>query len=330
MQGRECKFVSVRIEDCQTYGLKIVNATNGAALNRFISCDFDRNGGGASAEANVVIPQNDVTGYANGSMFVGCWFDRFGDNVPCLDLGTSAHVAACWFQSRDYAGIKLRGSGSRLRITACSIDSTSSAHVLIDLAAGALPQYINMTSTVVDGQMQFNGNLYNARILDGGTEITALGSDLVRRFTTTAGVDRFDVGPVLRTAGSTPNITSGETYGDFQFFNLDNSGAGPNIAARIRAVSNTASGAGGRLVFSTSVGTEPESSVALDVVQIDSIGDLHPSTDGGSDLGTGLFKWQTVHANSYRVGGVAGASGSFTTTDGKTVTVTNGIIISIV
>lgn len=35
-------------------------------------------------------------------------------------------------------------------------------------------------------------------------------------------------------------------------------------------------------------------------------------------------------AASFKVGGVAGASGSFTTVDGKTVTVTNGIITSIV
>lgn len=37
-----------------------------------------------------------------------------------------------------------------------------------------------------------------------------------------------------------------------------------------------------------------------------------------------------IDAGSYSVGGVAGASGSFTTNDGKTVTVTNGIITSIV
>jgi hypothetical protein len=38
----------------------------------------------------------------------------------------------------------------------------------------------------------------------------------------------------------------------------------------------------------------------------------------------------TFDANAYKVAGVAGATGSFTTTDGKTVTVTNGIITAIV
>lgn len=37
----------------------------------------------------------------------------------------------------------------------------------------------------------------------------------------------------------------------------------------------------------------------------------------------------TFDANAYKVGGTAGVSGSFTTTDGKTVTVTNGIVTSI-
>jgi len=37
-----------------------------------------------------------------------------------------------------------------------------------------------------------------------------------------------------------------------------------------------------------------------------------------------------VDATSYSVGGVPGASGTFTTTDGKTVTVVNGIVTSII
>jgi hypothetical protein len=38
----------------------------------------------------------------------------------------------------------------------------------------------------------------------------------------------------------------------------------------------------------------------------------------------------TVNATAYSVGGTAGVSGTFTTVDGKTVTVTNGIITSII
>lgn len=52
---------------------------------------------------------------------------------------------------------------------------------------------------------------------------------------------------------------------------------------------------------------------------------------GGDAQGSGLVKsYDPFDAPSYKVGGVAGASGSFTTVDGKTVTVTNGIITSIV
>jgi len=38
----------------------------------------------------------------------------------------------------------------------------------------------------------------------------------------------------------------------------------------------------------------------------------------------------TVNATDYSVGGTAGASGTFTSVDGKTVTVVNGIITSII
>jgi hypothetical protein len=48
-------------------------------------------------------------------------------------------------------------------------------------------------------------------------------------------------------------------------------------------------------------------------------------TTGDLNASTG-----NVNASSYSVSGSAGASGSFTTTDGKTVTVTNGLITSIV
>jgi len=49
------------------------------------------------------------------------------------------------------------------------------------------------------------------------------------------------------------------------------------------------------------------------------------------EVGTGIADiLGTANAVAYQVGGVAGASGTFTTTDGKTVTVTNGLITSIV
>lgn len=55
---------------------------------------------------------------------------------------------------------------------------------------------------------------------------------------------------------------------------------------------------------------------------------FYPSTP--KDLGLSFAPWQNVHANQYHADGNAGASGTFTTNDGKTVTVTAGIITSIV
>jgi len=54
---------------------------------------------------------------------------------------------------------------------------------------------------------------------------------------------------------------------------------------------------------------------------------------GGNNVATVSTSGMTIvgftDSTSYKVGGVAGASGSFTTSDSKTVTVTNGIITAI-
>jgi hypothetical protein len=313
LKGREGKFTNVRIEDCNTFGLKLINSPSGSALNRFIGCDFYRNGGGGVADsANVIIPANDAGGYANGTMFVSCWFDRFGDNVPCLDLGTSAHLASCWIQGRSYAGIKLRGDGVRLRLAACSVDSTSSDHVLIECVDGALPQYINSASSTVDGKLAVGGNIYSAASVVGGLTTSLEGASLVRAFYTGDESVRMDVNKALRIKGTTPNITSGETYADLQFYNTDTSAAAPNVAARIKATSNTSTGAGGRIVFCTSLGTELEGIDAPDVVQIDGTGNLHPVTDNLVSLGTSALRWVTVFANKFALGSgtAAWSSGS--------------------
>lgn len=62
------------------------------------------------------------------------------------------------------------------------------------------------------------------------------------------------------------------------------------------------------------------------------IGFSHDATDGYINVGTGDVK---INANvnavsGYKINGTPGVSGSFTTSDGKTVTVTNGLITSIV
>ncbi len=54
-------------------------------------------------------------------------------------------------------------------------------------------------------------------------------------------------------------------------------------------------------------------------------------TDAGAVTGvTTVVASSTADFSGYKVGGVSGATGTFTTVDLKTVTVTNGIIVSIV
>ena len=57
---------------------------------------------------------------------------------------------------------------------------------------------------------------------------------------------------------------------------------------------------------------------------------LSPTVTNTYDSGGAANQWKEVHAESYVTNGNAGATGSFTTADAKTVTVENGIITSIV
>ena len=57
---------------------------------------------------------------------------------------------------------------------------------------------------------------------------------------------------------------------------------------------------------------------------------IDPDENGSGKVLIGATADDEIDAGSYSVGGVAGVSGSFTTTDGKTVTVTNGLVTSIV
>jgi hypothetical protein len=58
---------------------------------------------------------------------------------------------------------------------------------------------------------------------------------------------------------------------------------------------------------------------------------LFPTTTGGTALGLTSREFSEVNSQSYKTsGGLTGASGSFTSSDGKTITVTNGIITGIV
>lgn len=57
---------------------------------------------------------------------------------------------------------------------------------------------------------------------------------------------------------------------------------------------------------------------------------FYPAGAGLTDLGLASLPWRTVYAGKYAAGGSVGVSGTYTTADGKTVTVTGGIITEIV
>lgn len=57
---------------------------------------------------------------------------------------------------------------------------------------------------------------------------------------------------------------------------------------------------------------------------------LFPTDVDLTDLGLASRPWRAVYAGGYVANGAAGVSGTYTTADGKTVTVTGGIITAIV
>ena len=61
------------------------------------------------------------------------------------------------------------------------------------------------------------------------------------------------VKPIIRLTG-TGNNTLNTNFGEIQFYNRDESGDGPNVAASIHAQSHSSTGSGGSLVFSTEFG----------------------------------------------------------------------------
>ena len=72
------------------------------------------------------------------------------------------------------------------------------------------------------------------------------------------------------------------------------------------------------------------------------VGELYPYPADTYDIGGTIYRWRDLHLSrnayvagfvdgaSFKVGGVAGVDGTFESADGKTVTVSKGIITSIV
>lgn len=84
-----------------------------------------------------------------------------------------------------------------------------------------------------------------------------------------------------------------------------------------------------RLDFATLNHAAGELSPTVKVI-IEPEGHITPAVDNAASIGSASNTWGSVYANTYFSGAGEGASGSFTTADGKTVTVSGGIITSIV
>jgi len=59
-------------------------------------------------------------------------------------------------------------------------------------------------------------------------------------------------------------------------------------------------------------------------------GDIKTQSNNSYDIGEAGFSPRAIYSNKYYIGSVSGVSGSFTSVDGKTVTVTGGLVTSIV
>jgi len=130
--------------------------------------------------------------------------------------------------------------------------------------------------------------------------------------------------PVMVIFNDVTSQTAGNILGRMSFYNRDASGGAEGESAAIEGrVENTVGGSA--LVFSTGTGTTLTARC-----RIDRMGNILPESDNAYTLGNSSLEWSEVHSESYNTNGLAGATGSFTTTDGKTVTVTNGIITAIV
>lgn len=122
--------------------------------------------------------------------------------------------------------------------------------------------------------------------------------------------------------------TSTIPTGDFSIYNPSTRanhfsgslGIGTTVADKKLEI-NSATGNNLRLTYNDSNGSAAN---YVDLL-VSSSGDLTVTPSGGDMTLAG-----TLDVTAYKVGAVAGASGTFTTADAKTVTVTNGLITSIV
>jgi len=77
----------------------------------------------------------------------------------------------------------------------------------------------------------------------------------------------------LRISGTSGNVAD-TNFAGIEFYNLDSSAAGPNVASFIEARAQTSTGAGGELVFATLPSTASEGARAIERLRIDASGNV--------------------------------------------------------
>jgi len=85
----------------------------------------------------------------------------------------------------------------------------------------------------------------------------------------------------LRISGTSGNVAD-TNFAGIEFYNLDSSAAGPNVASFIEARAQTSTGAGGELVFATLPSTASEGDRAIERLRIDASGNVGIGTDSPS------------------------------------------------
>ncbi|MDX9694598.1 MAG: glycosyl hydrolase family 28-related protein [Bacteroidales bacterium] len=209
--------------------------------------------------------------------------------------------------------------------------------VRASIYGGYITGYVNIAETLNGGEVTF----FNTQKQSG-----------VLFFPTTSSGSVFDNGAVkLDTSVSTP-ISSGDTG-----YSLYPSGSEVNASSSTDATpihkTSKAASAGSSKHYEFYSGTTLAGSIIIDSnnevrlmanntsgrvclvepggQRLDVLsGFVRPSTDNTVSLGSTGNRWANIYAAQYYAGSnVSGKSGTFTTTDGKTITVTNGIITGI-
>lgn len=130
--------------------------------------------------------------------------------------------------------------------------------------------------------------------------------------------------------GTTVNVTGAVESGSVSTGDVTSSGIVSSSSLSTGSISTSGITSSGSVSASAFTGTSATLAGALDAASVSApIGAFSTSLSTGSFTSSSIVNSGQTNSASYAVGGVAGASGTFTTVDSKTVTVSNGIITSI-